>query len=67
LTRDRTTFIIAHRLSTIRRADRILVMNNGQIAESGTHHELLARQGIYARYHALQSAQPPAAGTGQFP
>jgi ATP-binding cassette subfamily B protein/subfamily B ATP-binding cassette protein MsbA len=55
LTRDRTTFIIAHRLSTIRRADRIIVLKDGQIVESGTHAELLARRGIYARYHDLQS------------
>jgi ATP-binding cassette subfamily B protein/subfamily B ATP-binding cassette protein MsbA len=55
LTRDRTTFIIAHRLSTIRRADRIIVLADGRIAESGTHHELLLRNGHYARFHALQS------------
>jgi ATP-binding cassette subfamily B protein/subfamily B ATP-binding cassette protein MsbA len=55
LTRDRTTFIIAHRLSTIRRAHRILVLKDGRIAENGTHAELLALRGIYARYHDLQS------------
>jgi hypothetical protein len=55
LTRDRTTFIIAHRLSTIRRADRIIVLKDGQIAESGTHAELLAQRGIYLRFHELQS------------
>jgi ATP-binding cassette, subfamily B, bacterial len=55
LTRGRTTLIIAHRLSTIRRADRIIVLEAGQIVESGTHHELIARKGIYARFHAIQS------------
>jgi ATP-binding cassette, subfamily B, bacterial len=55
LTRHRTTFIIAHRLSTIQRAHRILVLKDGRIAESGTHAELLALRGIYARYHDLQS------------
>lgn len=55
LTRGRTTFIIAHRLSTIRRADRIMVLHEGQLVESGTHHELLARGGHYAHFHELQS------------
>jgi ATP-binding cassette subfamily B protein len=60
LTHNRTTFIIAHRLSTIRRANRILVLHDGQIAESGTHEELLARGGRYARFHSLQSSPAPA-------
>jgi ATP-binding cassette subfamily B protein len=59
LTRGRTTFIIAHRLSTIRHADRIIVLKDGRIAESGTHAELLAHRGIYARYHDLQSSSSP--------
>lgn len=59
LTRDRTTFIIAHRLSTIRRADRIIALDDGRIAESGTHDELLRRNGMYARFHGLQSGSPP--------
>ena len=54
LKRDRTTLVIAHRLSTVERADRIIVMNEGAIVESGTHAELLAHEGIYAGLHRLQ-------------
>jgi ATP-binding cassette, subfamily B, bacterial len=50
----RTTFIIAHRLATVRRANRILVIEKGQIAESGSHEELLSLQGRYARFYAQQ-------------
>src|ERR1051326_1297068 len=54
LMKGRTTFIIAHRLSTVRRADRIVVLKEGQIQESGTHAELLARGSLYAHLHQLQ-------------
>ncbi len=54
LVAGRTTFIIAHRLSTLQKAHRILAMENGMIVESGTHAELIARGGLYARFHALQ-------------
>jgi ATP-binding cassette, subfamily B, bacterial MsbA len=54
LVMNRTTFVIAHRLSTIERADRILVMSDGRVVESGAHAELLARGGVYAELHRLQ-------------
>jgi subfamily B ATP-binding cassette protein MsbA len=50
----RTTLVIAHRLSTVRRADRILVLDRGRLVESGTHAELLTRNGLYRRLHDMQ-------------
>ncbi|KMQ74708.1 lipid A export permease/ATP-binding protein MsbA [Marinobacter subterrani] len=55
----RTTLVIAHRLSTIEKADRILVMDNGRIAESGRHEELLAAGGAYAQLHQMQFSEQP--------
>ena len=52
--RERTTLVIAHRLSTIEKADRIVVLQKGQIAEAGTHAELLAKGGVYAQLHRTQ-------------
>jgi ATP-binding cassette subfamily B protein len=54
LTKDRTTVVVAHRLSTVQNADRILVLDKGRIVESGTHRELLQRNGLYARLSELQ-------------
>jgi ATP-binding cassette subfamily B protein len=55
LIEDRTTFIVAHRLSTVRKADRIFVMEEGRIAETGTHDQLVARRGRFYRLKALQA------------
>ena len=54
LMKDKTTFIVAHRLSTIKEADIILVMNNGNVIETGTHEELLKQQGFYANLYNSQ-------------
>jgi len=54
LMRGRTSIVIAHRLSTVQNAHRILVLHHGELREEGTHEELLARAGLYARLHALQ-------------
>jgi ATP-binding cassette, subfamily B, bacterial len=52
---ERTTLVIAHRLSTVREADRIIVIDDGHVAETGTHEDLLALGGIYARLYGLES------------
>lgn len=54
LEKNKTTFIIAHRLSTVRKADKILVLNKGRIAEQGNHRELMKKKGIYFKFYNLQ-------------
>jgi ATP-binding cassette subfamily B protein/subfamily B ATP-binding cassette protein MsbA len=63
LMQGRTSFIIAHRLSTVRRADRIIVLRDGAIAEQGDFAELLRRGGTFADYYRTQFAEEPAART----
>ncbi|MEQ9327100.1 MAG: ABC transporter transmembrane domain-containing protein [Rhodospirillales bacterium] len=60
LMRDRTTLVIAHRLSTVIDADIIFVVDRGRVAEQGSHDELLAKDGIYARLYAMQFAEEAA-------
>jgi len=59
LMQGRTTFVIAHRLSTVRRADRIVVLDQGRIVEEGTHEQLLSNGGLYKRLHEIQFRDYP--------
>ncbi len=65
LMKNRTTLVIAHRLSTVRHADRIVVLDKGRIVEMGVHHELLRRNGVYARLYQTQFDDVSAAPTLQ--
>jgi ABC-type multidrug transport system fused ATPase/permease subunit len=58
LMEDRTVIVIAHRLSTVRRANKIVVLDRGAVAQSGTHDELLETGGIYRRLYDLQFLEP---------
>jgi subfamily B ATP-binding cassette protein MsbA len=58
LMKGRTTFVIAHRLTTVQGADRILVLDKGRLVETGTHSELMARQGLYQYLYSVRLAEP---------
>ena len=59
LTKNKTTLVIAHRLSTIIRADKIIVMSQGKVVESGRHNELMAEEGLYAKLYAMNFQDLP--------
>jgi ABC-type multidrug transport system fused ATPase/permease subunit len=56
MTATRTTLVIAHRFSTVKKADKIIVMDNGKIIEQGTHNELMAKKGIYYRLNLFRES-----------
>jgi ABC-type multidrug transport system fused ATPase/permease subunit len=58
LTEGRTTFVIAHELRLVRSVDTILVLEDGRVAETGTHEDLVSSGGLYARLYALQERDP---------
>ena len=62
LMNGRTTLIIAHRLSTIQNAEKIIVLDKGEIVESGTHDELLKKEGFYSQLHQMQYKEVAKAG-----
>jgi subfamily B ATP-binding cassette protein MsbA len=63
LMKGRTTFVVAHRLTTVQGADRILVLDKGRVVESGTHGELMARQGLYHYLYSVRLAEAPLASS----
>lgn len=67
LMQDRTTLIIAHRLSTVHNADRIVVLDKGQVVETGNHKELIANEGLYYKLYTLRAFEDPVPMEGEVP